>query len=100
MSTKSSIITLIVIVALVLIGWWYLASQAPAGSGYNVTPAAQSVESGQSSSVAATPTAANDTSDAALNQDLNAADMQTTNLNADASNVDRGLNDQSVPQGQ
>ena len=48
----------------------------------------------------AVPSASGDTTDAALDQDLSAADMQLNALNADSASIDSGLNDTPVTQGQ
>lgn len=92
--------TIIIIVVIIVIGWiWYKNSAGtPSSATQTSTSTAQSTSSDQSATAGAPAMSApNDTSDAALQADLNSVDGQMTNLNADASNADQGMNSSAQP---
>lgn len=95
---KTSIIVIIVIVVVVVAAgaWWYISLSQHSVS---VAPIQQNtaVNTNQNSTQpAGSVSSANpqDTSDAAINNDLSAIDGQMNNLNADFNNVNQSLNNQ------
>lgn len=108
-NTTKAIIGIVVVVVVVGGLWWWIASKnsgapAPAMSINQTSTGANTVQQNSSSTVAPTSTASStapmDDSDASLNAQLNAADSQMNNFNADSASINQGINDQPVPQGQ
>lgn len=100
---------ILVIAATIIVGlgwWWYMTQ-----SSVNTPPSTAPVESITPPPAPPTESAANipggstsvnpkveDTSDAALDQDLSIIDGQMVSLTSDTANVDKGMNDQPVSQ--
>jgi hypothetical protein len=86
-----TVILLIIVIIIVIAGWvWYGSSNAPAPVNSVNSPVTTNQSSG---SQAVANTATIDTSDLALQNDLNSADAQLSAINTDAAAVD-----QSMPQ--
>ena len=83
-----------IIVVVVLLGglWWFASQQGvPAVNPGNMPAAGNNTNNGAAIS-------GRSTSDASLNQDLSNVDSQMNGFSADSANVDKGLNDQPIPQ--
>jgi hypothetical protein len=94
------IVAIVVVVAIV---WFVMMQNGATPSGQGSSVPAQNVQTsptGQSNIPSGLTTAAKDDSNAALNQDLNSIDSQLNGLSSDSANIDQGLNDQPVSQGQ
>jgi amino acid transporter len=99
-NTSKTWIAVIVVVVIIIIGWlWYVSSNNNPNSlgQYNNTVQNQQVNQTSLSTNASSPT---DSSDAGLQQDLNAADNQINNINTDTSNATQGLSSSPTPTAQ
>ncbi|HEX8947145.1 MAG TPA: hypothetical protein VF829_02950 [Candidatus Paceibacterota bacterium] len=100
MSQTTKVLLTVVAVVVVLGGIYYFYARTRTGSVSDEQQVGMMVPQetvGTSSEAAVLPTG-NDTSDAALGQDLSAIDSQISGLNADNASVNQSLNDQQVTQ--
>jgi len=99
-SVKVWIVAAVVVLATLFI-WWLSSGQSGnvkvPDNASAIPPQDQSQPSSVGPGSASSPS---DTSDSALDGDLSSIDAQLKGLNADASSVDQGLNDQPIEQGQ
>ena len=96
MATSSKWIIGVVIVILIILGYWMFSRSAQAPMTNTAPTVATTTDRSTvtpSVSVVANPS---DSSDTAINQDLSNIDAQINSLNTDTTNVDQGLNDKSV----
>ena len=102
MSSKLTGVFIVLLVGVLIAAWWF-AGQQPSpnahiaynNSGQQPQGAGVQPQSAQNS-VAPTP----DVSDEGLTNALSDIDSQIQNLDTDAANVDKGLDDQPIPQAQ
>lgn len=83
--TKSKIIVLAVVLALVILGGWYFGNKPT------------TAPSDKSNTSAPAVTAENST-DASLDKDLQGIDVQMNGLSSDSASIDQGLNDKPIEQ--
>lgn len=97
MSTRKTWVTIIVIIVIIIIGSVLYATSSSKGS----NPAQNQQSTNQASAAAGVnPSAPTDTSNAGLQQDMNAVDNQMNNLNTDTSNADQGMSSSPTPTAQ
>jgi hypothetical protein len=78
MKTLKWVVVALVIAALAYGAWWYIGKRSAENTGFLVT-------------------SPEDTSSAALDQDLATIEDQLSGLDVDSASIDAGLNDQSLP---
>jgi hypothetical protein len=101
MSKTSKITIGVIIVIIAVIVWFLMAGKNPVSvQPTSSAPAPQNAPAPASTSSEGLSTSPTDTSNAALNQDLTSIDAQLNGLASDSANIDQGLNDQPVSQGQ
>ena len=97
--TAKIVLWVVVLIIVIVVIAWFVISQ---GTSAPTAPTAQNAPAtnGAPSASGSLSTSPADTSNAALNQDLTSINSELNGLASDSANVNQGLNDQPVTQGQ
>ncbi len=101
MSKGSAKVWWIIIILIIIIGgvWWWNSSQSATVVAPESNPSvtATQTNSAPAAAVSGLQTSPTDTSNTALNQDLNSVDSQMSGLSSDNAAVDQSLSSSSAP---
>ena len=95
---KKAVVAAVVVIVLVLAGAWYFTEPKPEAPVVANTQASQPQPADTTAQPSAPAVTAQNSSDAAIGQDMAGVDANMKALDADSANADSGINDQPVSQ--